>query len=277
MFNDEYKARYTTIPFAVSRTDADGVCAEVITHQHREIEIIGVREGDVDFFVDSELCHLESGDILVIPPYALHRAVTSEAHHTIYSCICFDTELLCDAELDGDMKSGGRLVSGIIPAKAPYAKSISQQIEAAVFACEKKEEGWELEAVGNMSLLFATLKKNAKAKSSGQRSREANFGKRAMTYIIENYKTDATSKTAAEALLMNHSYFCRSFKRTFGCCFANYVLAYRLEKARIYLKNTNLSVTDIAFSVGFNNCSYFGKVFRERFGKSPLSYRKSNL
>ena len=275
MFNDEFKERYTTIPFAVAATDASFVSREVITHQHGEIEIISVERGSADFYVDSRPFHIKSGDVLIIPPYALHRGLTSSEEHTVYSCICFDTSLLCDTELENSIKSGKCSIGGVISEALSYTARIREQIKAAVSACENKELGWELEAVGNMSLIFSTLKKNTAATDTSEKSREANFGKLAMTYIIENYKTDATSKTASEALHMNHSYFCRIFKRTFGCCFANYVLAYRLEKAQIYLRRTSLPVTEIAFSVGFNNCSYFGKAFKERFGTSPLSYRKA--
>ena len=274
MFKDEFKERYTTIPFAVSRTYSNGTPAEVITHQHREIELISVDFGEADFYVNSKLCRLNAGDVLVIPPYALHRAVTSQTAETSYSCICFDTELLCDAALRRAIEEES-CIGGRFSSELEFSSLMRGYIDSAVRACEEKWLGWELEAVGYMSLLFGTVKKNAKPESSESSLKEAEFGKSAMTYIIENYQSEATSRTAADTLHMNHSYFCRIFKKTFGTCFANYILAYRLERAQIYLRSSSFPVTEIAFKVGFNNCSYFGKAFKQRFGISPLSYRKA--
>ena len=192
---------------------------------------------------------------------------------TSYSCICFDTELLCD----GELKRGIKVASGgFISKNEPYTAAIRNYVENAVSACEEKYVGWELDAVGNMSLLFSAVKKDLKLTEKAANHKEANFGRVAMNYIIENYHSAATSRDAADAMHMNHSYFCRMFKKTFGCCFANYVLAYRLEKAQAFLKSTSLSVTEVAFKVGFNNCSYFGKTFRERFGVTPLDMKKRN-
>lgn len=275
MFRDEFKERYTTIPFAVSRTYSNGTPAEVITHQHREIELISVDFGEADFYVNSKLCRLAAGDVLIIPPYALHRAVTSKTEATSYSCICFDTELLCDNALKSAIKEENFGIGGRFSSEFAFSAKMREYIGSAVRACEEKWLGWELEAVGFMSLLFGIVKKNAKPEKSVAGIKDAEFGKCTMTYIIENYQSDATSRTASEALHMNHSYFCRLFKKTFGTCFANYILAYRLERAQIYLRCSSLSVTEIAFKVGFNNCSYFGKAFKERFGISPLSYRKT--
>ena len=96
-----------------------------------------------------------------------------------------------------------------------------------------------------------------------------------MTYIISNYSSGITSRDAAEALYMDYSHFCRLFKKNFGSCFTDYVLAYRLEKAKVYLKTSSLSVIEVAFRVGFNNCSYFCKAFKEHYGITPLAYRKA--
>ena len=84
-----------------------------------------------------------------------------------------------------------------------------------------------------------------------------NFGKDVMKYIITHYTSGISSRDAAKELHMEHSFFCRSFKKTFGCCFTDYILAYRLEKAKVLLRSSELSVTEIAFKIGFNDCSYF--------------------
>ena len=55
-----------------------------------------------------------------------------------------------------------------------------------------------------------------------------------------------------------------------------YLKAYRIEKASRKLLNTDMNVTDIAYSSGFNDLSYFIKTFKEIKGTTPTQFRKEN-
>ena len=276
MFRDEFKERYTTIPFATSKGYSANKATKVITHQHKEIEIIAMTEGSAVFSVDTQSYLLKKGDILVIPPYALHRAQTSATETTAYYCICFDLSLLCDRWLQDGLETQTVCAKGLIEGESEQAERLQSYIKDAFFACERKETGWEMIASGNMSLLFGILKQNAFFSQSKKAQKGENFGKSVMKYIITHYASGISSRDAANELYIDHSFFCRSFKKTFGCCFTDYILAYRLEKARVLLTTTELSVTEVAFKVGFNDCSYFCKVFKKGIGSSPLCYRKGN-
>ena len=126
-----------------------------------------------------------------------------------------------------------------------------------------------------MSLLFGMLKGNGFFIPGTKESKDANFGKDVISYIAARATSKISSRDVADALYMDHSSFCRRFRTYFGTCFTDYVLSYRIEQARGYLSKTVLPITEVAFKVGFNDCSYFCKVFRERVGVTPLSFRKT--
>lgn len=275
MFNDEFKERYTTIPFAVYRAYCAEGIKEVITHYHREIELISITEGSAEFYINSKCYPVKKGDVLIIPPYALHRGRTAEHELTSYDCICFDLQLLCDEILKNGLESQALSIISADRGCSSDSEQLQAYIKKARIACEKNEAGWELEAIGNISLLFGFLKKNHLISQNFESKTETLFGEKVMTYIRQNAFCPITSRDAANALYMNHSYFCRLFKKTFGSPFEKYVLIYRLEKARLYLTNTTLSVTEIALHLGFQSSSYFCKTFKERFHTTPLSYRKT--
>ena len=277
MFDNEFKERYTTIPFAIYQAHCATGTQEVITHYHGEIELIAITEGSAEFYINSKRYSAKKGDVLIIPPYSLHRGRTTDNVTTSYECICFDLQLLCDKSLENGLESQAFSLVSFISNEAPCAKQLQVYIKRAVIACERKETGWELEAVGNMSLLFGILKKNYFIPQNIESNKEMQFGEKVMTYLLQNSSRHITSRDVANALYINPSYFCRLFKRTFGYSFEKYLLIYRLEKSRLYLKTTTLSVTEIAFSLGFQNCSYFGKTFKERFHITPLSYRKNKM
>lgn len=273
MFDDGFKDRYTTIPFAIYRAYLKNQENDVLLHQHKETELISMTEGEADFYVNTKFYRLKKGDVLVIPPYALHKVHISASPLCAYYCICFDSEMLCDEEIKSKLEGNQK---HMISNDESYAPLLYEQVENAFLACEKAETGWELSAMGNIFLMFGILKENGFFSQTAEVGKDTNFGKAVMTYILENYMGEPTSRSAASALYMNNSYFCRLFKKTFGCPFSNYLLAYRLEKAKTYLSGTDLSITEIALKIGINNCSYFCKTFKERFNLTPLEYRKNS-
>ena len=277
MLRDDFKERYTTIPFAIYRANiVKDEFLNVLSHWHNEFEIIAMTEGTAVFHIDSECFSAFAGDIILIPPCSIHRVEIKPDGITRYNCICFDTELLCDKELVKALSDGFVSTKSIVKADESYSKLLCEYTERACTACENGEKGWELDAVGCMSLMFGILKKNGVFAHSLHIKKENDFGKNIIAYIAENYSSKLTSRDAAEAFFMNGSYFCRLFKKTFDCCFSEYLLAYRIEKARVFLINTSMSVSQIAFETGFNSSSYFGKAFKERYGVTPNKYREQN-
>lgn len=231
--------------------------------------------GTAKFWVDSLEYDLKVGEILIIPPYAIHRAVIDEGTSASYDCICFDLKLLSDEKLVMGLEEHSLSVKHLVSGELCCDEGLQKYVSAVCRACELGGDGWELEAVGNISLLFYVLKRKNYFTDGAVDNHGSSFAERAINYILENYALAPTSATAAESMYMSHSYFCRLFKKTFGCPFANYLLAYRLERAKLLLSSTLLPMTEIALKVGFGGGSYFGKAFKELFGMSPLSYRKN--
>lgn len=96
----------------------------------------------------------------------------------------------------------------------------------------------------------------------------------AIEYIKHNYTQDISIDDICNELNINKCYFCSIFKKETGLTFINYLNSYKIEKSKELLKNTNLSLLDIALSVGFNNQSYYSTVFKKITCKTPLEFRE---
>ena len=275
MFRDDFKNRYTTIPFEIYRAYYEHERIAAISHQHKEIELISVNTGSADFYIDTQCYKIKKGDVLLIPPYSLHRAKTT-SENTSYVCICFDLCLLCDEALKTGLEGHTLSTKCAIDRALPYAEQLRACMENSCRACEEGAEGWELEAVGNLSLFFGILKKNGHFSPVLPNQADLGFAKKVLDYVAEHYSSAITSNSVSNALYINNNYFCRLFKKNFGCCFSNYILTYRLEKAKTLLSNEALSITEVAFQTGFIDCSYFCKTFKAYVGCSPRSYRKND-
>ena len=94
-------------------------------------------------------------------------------------------------------------------------------------------------------------------------------------YIQRNYSMDLTTDLICNHFSCSKSYFSHSFKSYTGKTFREYLTDIRLNYAKQLLKHSALNVTQISFSIGFNDSNYFSNIFKQRIGISPLAYRKS--
>lgn len=72
---------------------------------------------------------------------------------------------------------------------------------------------------------------------------------------------------------VSEAHFARSFKDAFGVPPHRYLLTRRIERATSLLRETNLSITEIAFQTGWNSLGTFGRTFRDVTGESPRQLR----
>lgn len=98
----------------------------------------------------------------------------------------------------------------------------------------------------------------------------------ALSYIHENSSLGITLTRVSEAAHVNSSYLSTLFKKEMGINLSGYVQNLRLENARDMLDKTDMSITEIAISCGFDSASYFTKLFREKYNKTPRQYRGDN-
>lgn len=98
--------------------------------------------------------------------------------------------------------------------------------------------------------------------------------KKAVEYCIKNYESTITIDSICNELNINKSYFCKLFKTETGYTFTNFLNIFRVEKSKALLNNTDMSLLDIAISVGFNSQSYYSSVFKKVTTKTPLQYKQ---
>jgi len=93
-------------------------------------------------------------------------------------------------------------------------------------------------------------------------------------YIRENYDKDLTLEEIAASVYLSPYYAARVFKHGQNMTIMNYVTKVRLEEAKKLLRNPRFQVEEIAQKLGYNDASYFSKVFRRNEGMSPSQFRQ---
>jgi transcriptional regulator GlxA family with amidase domain len=97
---------------------------------------------------------------------------------------------------------------------------------------------------------------------------------RARDAMDRTYPQPLDVASVAEIACLSKAHFIRSFRATFGETPHRYLQRRRVERAMFLLRETDRSVTDISFDVGFTSLGTFSRTFHDIVGQSPKSYRE---
>lgn len=104
--------------------------------------------------------------------------------------------------------------------------------------------------------------------------KHANVIHKATQYIRNHYAEKITLDSVAQEVYLSPAYFSRIFRQESGETFNAYLNAVRIEQSKKLLMDKSVRLIDISLMVGFDNQSYFTKVFKRNTGMSPLQYRE---
>ncbi len=247
-------------------------------HWHKEWELIYIIEGSFTIHVEEERYTAGPGDVLLIRDGLLHGGTPTDC---VYECFVFDLHGLF-RNLDAVKQYlrpiyRHKLLPRILyrsQKEAPITHAAAQLMEAY-----RKEQFQELSAFAGISRLMTLILEGGCYVPGTQENTENTHRidqlKTVLEYIENHYRSPLSLDTLANVSGMNPKYFCRFFRSLTHQTPMDYVNDYRIEQASQLLLSTDASVTDIGLECGFNDSSYFVKVFRKYRGLTPNQYRKA--
>ena len=93
-------------------------------------------------------------------------------------------------------------------------------------------------------------------------------------FIHKGYKSAPSLDELARAACMSQRHFSRKFREVMDICPIDYVKRERIEEAKRRLRRGGCPIADVASEAGFENVSYFHRVFKQLEGISPGAYRR---
>jgi two-component system response regulator YesN len=95
-------------------------------------------------------------------------------------------------------------------------------------------------------------------------------------YMQANLKNDITREDIANHVYLNPDYLTRIFKKATGLSIIEYLTDARIKKSIVLLNDSNLPISTVAIEVGYDNLTYFSKLFKKAIGSSPSEFRKQS-
>lgn len=268
---------YTTYPCSIP---LDFSC--VPAHWHEEMELIYIKKGKGLITVDLEQYPVTAGSILFIIPGQLHSINQYETESMEYENIIFKPEMLltrqtdtCNSNYFLPLLDGTLHIPTLFAPGVPYYEQIASCIDNADEICKTCPPAYQLVIKGQLYLMFYILFSNCCEKQTRHKDNKSlDKMKQIIKYIEHNYMEKITIETMAEELGLSQSHFMKFFKNTMGTTFIDYLNEYRLTMASRLLISSESSILNIAAEVGFDNLSYFNRLFKKRFAVTPREYRR---
>lgn len=253
-------------------------------HWHDEMELVVIKKGQGYVSVDFDKHLVHSGDIIMICPGCLHAIEQDASYNMEYENIIFKPELLSSGANDLCMLQYMKpLLDGTLPMEHfltpahEVFESLSNCIRQIDLVCADQTTGWQLAVKSALFYFFFLLisERQKKTVSISHNPKSLEKMKTVLKYVEEHYTEKLTIDDMAKLTFYSKSHFMKFFKVHMGTGFTEYLNDYRLAMAARLLKSSDESILMIAEESGFDNLSYFNRIFKRKYGVSPGSYRKS--
>lgn len=275
----------TEFPYTIYHSRIPEYLYSYPLHWHNEMEIIYVSSGSCVITVNRIPVQIFAGDIIFILPGTLHAIDRHENDTVDFFNIVFDILLLKSAApsdicyekyLKPYLENQIQLPVVVSPSHPLYPQ-IHPALAGLTKNCGLTSPGLELYIKSQLFTLFWILEslqiKVKKEMVTQYHASQIRKMKDLLQFIALHYASPLKLKDAADFCGYSIPHFMKFFKSFTGSTFIEYLNTYRLKKACELLLTTNLTVLEISETVGFDNHSYFIRIFKRQYGITPKKYR----
>lgn len=247
-------------------------------HWHKEFEIIRVLSGKLSAYLNNERYELQEGDCLFVGGGSLIRA---EPENCVYDCVVFDLNMLKKGEGDALSRYPFPDVNGKVSICGYLSRDhrcIYDTVDRLMKCLKEQRDFYELAVYSMLYELFYRLYKEGYIKRVNEVPQNKKLRKISsiLEWINNNYTSDISLEVLSNIHSISEKYLCRIFKEYTSKTITEYISELRIENACLEITKGGKSVTDAAFNSGFNDLSYFCKVFKRHTHLTPKEYKKQH-
>ena len=251
-------------------------------HWHEELEFLVVTEGGADFHIDTTSYRVFAGELLFVNSNRLHSATSIENLSCNFFAIVFSPALLIgfandsiqQKYFDPVLNSEIFFPEHIKPC-TEWEKSVICILSEIKNSYLKKDATYELYIKTKLYEIWYLLYSNSNFEDRSFQNNDYRVTriKSILEYIRKNYNREILLSELASSFGMSKGHFCRFFKSMVKMSVVDYVNYYRVNVSAALLKSTDKEISEIACMAGFNNVSYFNKIFRKYMHCTPTEFR----
>lgn len=256
-------------------------------HKHNYIEMAYILQGEMIQKIKGKEIRLKKGEIIFLNQHITHEIKASSKEDIIINFIIkpeffeyilnlIDKENIISKFLFSTIYGGSRK-GEYICFYVGNIKNVQNIIEQVINEIINMSTLGKSKIKFLVGLLLIELLNNPQSiVSYSEENYDIKLMMEILKYIDESYE-EANLTKLCETLHQQDYKICKLIKKNTGLTFKELVQEKRIEKAIELLKSTDYAIEDIIRRVGYENDSYFYRIFKKKFGLSPKEYKKSNI
>lgn len=252
---------------------------QVTEHWHEDIEYLYVKEGTFRCSVNGDNIILNEGEGIYVNSKRIHSNGTIRGQKCVLYCVIINPSYMCASRYIEDTYVepviGPKSVDYIMLRRGDWTEEILDLI-CGIFE-NPTTRPMELSVIEVCFRVLGILHENLKPDMSASANTsiyEETF-KTMVTYIDENFQDKISLDEIAGAGNIGKTLCTKIFKKYASKTPGDYLIHYRITRSMEWLADPKRSITDIAFSAGFNGASHYTETFRKMIGCTPNQFRKN--
>lgn len=273
-YNERVAHEMQNIPLSFYYLNKNHPAYHAPLHWHRSSEIVRVVSGNLKMYLDGRKIIVSPGEILFISPEVIHGFFPADC---VYEIIDFDADeiLLRTSFCKDTLRIFTSKHVRILPFHPVENAAIYQLADQLFTVSSEKSENNDLLVLGALFQFLGIIYDRHHYVENFKSSVNAKLFKPLLEYIEKSYMNSITLSDMAQVSGMSTSHFSLLFHDFFRQTPIDYLNSYRIERACLFLSNSDLPVTEIAYRCGFNDSAYFVKVFKKYKNITPKKYRSA--
>lgn len=269
------KTSYGSLAFPISCYLDDLTKMNVNLHWHDEFEFIYITEGNIYVQVENQKFLMEENSSILINMNILHSVEKGAKEKSTLRSLVFNSSIIADSSESvfwqkyiQPFKNARNIDFIYLDGGVDWHKKLIKLMDSAWKNMAAEDDDYENQVRFYVTSAFHLLLSENQIKSDSSTSSQKQILrkmqiKKLITYINENYTRAINLKALSKQCDISESTCLRLFNEFTKKTPIQYIKQLRIEKANELLKSTDLSITEIALSVGFNDVSYFIKNYKE--------------
>jgi AraC-like DNA-binding protein len=246
-------------------------------HHHTQNEMVFVKSGECSFDFSEGSYTVSKNQILLISALDNHSAHVLAAPYKRY--VFVSSMDLCSEYINDPVLASAFIrcsqQRGAIDLPPELADELEEHFKVLVLETSKQREKWKERCAGILfDILILLYRNSTELFLIDKNSKDLNVIFAIKEYIDHHYSEPLNLDAVAGKFFINKYYLSHQFKEFMGYGFKKYIQLIRINKAKIMLQNTNLSINEISIRIGYDNINYFIRLFKEKEELTPYQYRK---
>lgn len=254
-------------------------------HTHDYVEVVYMCSGETTHIVNGRTIRLHPGELLFLSQSATHEVCRAEAEDIAVNFIVlpqfFDSALAAIGEEETPIRRflisclcGQSGDVGYLHFQVAGIRPIQNSVENLLWILLRDTPSKRKMSQMTMALLFMLLVGNTDTLAEEDQEDAAVF--QVLRYVESNYR-EGSLADASERMHYDPCWLSRETRRRTGKTFTQLMQEKRLAQAAFLLRSTRRKVDDISVAVGYENVSYFHRLFSSAYGCSPKAFRDSGV